>query len=475
MSVLKKSYNAEIRIFRGYLQNMNTMKIKTCFFLLILIPNLLLGQKNQKEPKFEIKIEPKMELLSILLNYSYWDYFGKFKSTEYEYYNNMKAHFDKYKEHPTVKWYDNVSKNWNADDPATIILWYGGIPLKQKVPFPLHATSKIDTVMVKVFVEKLNQFAEDTDFMQFWEANKGIYEKMLNRIKPLLPYEDYIKILEDFYGDSEKQFVFILAPVFNGYSFGPQVKNKENTTAYFISGFTEMKTGTPYFTLDYLKMLIFHEFGHSFVNPVCQEYRTELYKYEYFSEYIKSRFLSNYASWFAYCHEHIVRAGESILLEKAGFKKAAEENYKKNIRLGFTLLPFFKEKLEYYDSNKEKYATFKDFFPELLKVFTETGPVKSEKPKSIGLRFRASENGLFLEYVSGKSPLKNMLQKGDIIVSANNKKLKSENDIYLLKDLYYNSKKGNILKFKIVRAGKIVETDIKVPFEDCYIFSLINS
>lgn len=424
----------------------------------------------QNKPKFEVKINPEMELLSIVLNYSYWDYFGKFKTTEYEYYNNMKAHFDKYKNHSTIQWFDDISKNWNADDPSTVIQWYEGIPLKQKVPFPLHASSQIDTVTVKIFIEKLNLFAEETKFWQFWEDNKNVYKKMQNKIDHLLPYDTYIKKLEQFYGEYDKQFVFILAPLFNGYGFGPQVINNRQKTAYFITGFSKMDKGKPYFSDDDLRMLIFHEFGHSFVNPICEEYRTELYKYEYLSEYIKSSFLSNYTGWFAFCHEHIVRAGEGILLEKAGFKKEAEENYKKNMRLGFTLLPFFKEKLEYYDSHRNKYTSFKDYFPEMLKVFEEVEQVKSKRPKPIGLYFKASNEKVGFEFISESSPYRDIFQLNDSIISVNNIAMKSQDDIFVLKDMFYESSESNILKFKILRDGEVIEKSLAISFEDCYSF-----
>jgi len=232
------------------------MKNVAFILLIVLITNLLFAQNNQKNINFELKIEPKIELLTVLLNYSYWDYFGKFKSTKYEYYNNVKAHFDKYKEHPSIKWFNKASKNWNLDDPASLILWFDGIPLKQNIPFPLHATSQVDTNEAKQFIEKLNQFAEDTNFKQFWENNEATYASMLNKIKSSIPYENNIKLMEDFYGEIKGKFIFVLAPLINGASFGPQVKTKEFTNAYFISGFDEMKDGVPYFNHDYLNMFM---------------------------------------------------------------------------------------------------------------------------------------------------------------------------------------------------------------------------
>ena len=177
-----------------------------------------------------------------------------------------------------------------------------------------------------------------------------------------------------------------------------------------------------------------------------------------------------YTGWFAFCHEHLVRACESILLKKAGYKKYAQENSKRNLRLGFTLLPLLKEKMEYYDSNRDKYESFKEFFPELLIVFAETEPIKAEQPKPLGLYFKATDTGICLDYISGRSPFKDNLQVEDVLTSVNNLILKSEDDISRFKDLYYNSNKGDTLKVQLLRAGKIIETDLTTVFEDYYSF-----
>jgi hypothetical protein len=362
------------------------MKNKSILLLALFVPIILSAQQSQEEPSFELRVDPKIELASIVLNYAYWDYYGKFRTPDYTYYNNMKAHFDRYQDHSTIQWFDSVSTNWNLGDPVYVVLWYDSLPMKQTVPFPLHPTSQIDTIMVREYISRLNDFAEDSDFEGYWEGNKPWHDSVIQKLSETADYAAYMKILEDFYGDRKEQYTFLLAPLFNGVSFGPQVPDGDHTTAYFISGFDAMDNGTPYFNPAYLRMLIFHEFGHSFVNPVCEKYRQQLYEYESLSQYLNSPFLSNYASWFAFCHEHIVRASESILLEKAGFHEEAKKNYDRNLELGFALLPFFTEKLQYYDVHREEYPNFEAFFPELLTVFSETEPVETEEPNQYEFR-----------------------------------------------------------------------------------------
>lgn len=334
--------------------------------------------------KFEISIEPKMELLTIVLNYAKWPYCGNFRDTSYAYYKDMCKHFDKYNEHETIKWFKTASENWNLDDPYTAMLWFSGSPLKQTLSFPLHPTCQIDTSDMLEFVARLNQFADDADFQGYWTSSEKVRQAMINEIKKSLPYEQYTKLLEDFYGEVKSKFRFILAPLMNGASFGPQTKTKDETVCYFISGFTEMNNGKPSYSVSELRELIFHEFGHSFVNPICEEYREELFEHEHLFEYMREDMSSiAYPDWFPTCHEHIVRAGEGLLMKKAGFIKEAEENYKTNLTLGFKMLPFLKEKMEYYDENREKYKSFKEFFPEILKVIGNIDPLELKWEKQV--------------------------------------------------------------------------------------------
>ena len=201
------------------------MHCKTFLILILILPLYLAAHQPAPEPSFELRVDTKVELASVLLNYAYWDYYGKFRTPGYAYYNNMKAHFDPYRDHPSIQWFDSVSTNWNLGDPIYVVLWYDSLPMKQTIPFPLHATSQIDTITVQEYIARLNQFALDAGFEAYWEDNKPWHDSVINQLSTSADYPAYMKLLEDFYGDHKEQYTFLLAPLFNGVSFGPQVPN----------------------------------------------------------------------------------------------------------------------------------------------------------------------------------------------------------------------------------------------------------
>lgn len=424
-------------------------------------------------PQFSLSVDPRIELLSIVLHYSEWPYFGKFDRPDYDYYNDMQQHFDAFKDHEAIKWFNEAGANWNLDDPATVMLWLSPPPnMKIVHPFPLHPTSQMDTTDLQATVDMLNKFVDDTNFMEFWARHKPLYRQLEDDTRNIVPYEKLTSLMMEYYNEEKARFVFILAPLFDRVSFGPQLNTSEGKVSHFISAFTRYENGRPFFTAERLRMLIFHEYGHSFVNPVCETYRKELFEHEELFQFIKEDMSAiAYPDWFPTCHEHIVRAGETLLLKRAGYATEARENYKENLRLGFAMLPFIRDKVAYYDAHRGEYSSFREYFPELLKVFSEIRLVAVEKPAPSGIYFRIVANRLKVRYVKPESEgEKAGLQTDDIITEVNGEILGGALCGYQFDDLWYDAVKGTVLRLKIERDEKHLEIPVAVPFIEKHIF-----
>lgn len=109
----------------------------------------------------------------MILNFSEWPYFGKF-AENHPYHQAVLDHFGDFKDHEVVHWFNEAGKNWNLDDPATVMLWLSPPPEMRIIhPYPLHPTCQISIPDFERTIELLNQFAIETDFMRFWEANQS--------------------------------------------------------------------------------------------------------------------------------------------------------------------------------------------------------------------------------------------------------------------------------------------------------------
>jgi hypothetical protein len=350
------------------------------FFVLSAVAALLLAActtgptptgNAEPAPLFHIGVDPRIELVSIVLHFSEWDYFGKFEARDYRYAADVERHFGPFRDHPAVTWFNEEGENWNLDDPVSAMLWLSPPPaMTIDRPLPLHPTCQISEDQFRKTVDLLNRFAEDSDFMGFWESHRGFYDSLASRIGAQLPFEDHLRLMMEFFGETRSRFVFVLAPMINGASFGPQLVDGDVRIPHFISGGTDIENGVPVFSDRYLRMLVFHEFGHSFINPLCEEHRSDLFRHEHLFERMREDMSAiAYPDWFPTCHEHMVRAAEGLLLERAGYIDEARANVAKNLDLGFVMLPHFRQSLEAYLENRDEYPTLRGYFPQLLKVF----------------------------------------------------------------------------------------------------------
>ena len=443
--------------------------------LIVILCVILFSETSAQTKKFDfqVEIDPRIELISIILHYSEWPYHGKFQDTNYGYFERVKKHFDSFKDHEAIEWFNKKGENWNLDDPTTLMLWLSNPPKMEIIqPLPLHPTCQMDTIMFKKTIAIVNKFAEDSDFMKFWKENESFYKSIEKQIIDLHPYNEYFKLLERFYGETKTAYRIVPALMLNNFCSGPQQKTENGIIPHYFTDLQRDKNGHPYLNKESSLSLIFHEFGHSFVNPVCELNRKEIFKYERFFEYIKEDMSAiAYPDWFPTFHEHLVRVGESILMEEAGFPEKAEKNFNENLAKGFVFMPFFKEKMDFYLDNRDKYLSFKDFFPELLTIFDEIKPVEFEKPSSIGIGLNINNNKYIISRVVDNSVAeKSGLRMDDILISINGILLTDKENEQKAFESWRKSLKGEIAIFKIERDKKIISFKIKVPFVKRYKF-----
>lgn len=424
--------------------------------------------------QFKISVDPRIELLTIVMNYSEWDYYGKFKDSTYSYFSRVKSHFDEFKDHEAVKWFNEEGSDWNLDDPPTIMLWVSDPPnMKFIHPFPLHPTSQMDSNDAKKTIALLNKFAEDSDFGQFWQANQSFYKEYAADLKGILPFEKYTGMMCDFFKEEKAEFIFIPAPLINRASFGPQLTTINGEIPHFISGVSRIENGKPWKSRGLMRMLIFHEFGHSFINPLCEKYRAEIFKHEHLFEYLREDMSDiAYPDWFPTTHEHIVRSVQSDMMKLAGYESEADQDYKVNLRSGFSLLPFLREKIEYYSKNIEEYNSFADYFPQVLKVFEEVEPYKTRVPQKLAMGLKSVDNKkVLVRWISEKSPLyKFDILSGDTLISFNNKQMKTDEDIKTFFDYWYNASSGDKISLQVQRKEMSRSLNLTVPFHEKYKF-----
>lgn len=123
------------------------------------------------------------------------------------------------------------------------------------------------------FVEKLRQFAAETKFNEFFEAQTPLYEKGILSCKSLMAqYPDMHKWFDEFFGVEKNDELKLVLGFLNGhFNYGPRFQSGQTSEKYAVVGQISDPGGNVGFTLQQLGITV-HEFCHSFTNPVLDKY-----------------------------------------------------------------------------------------------------------------------------------------------------------------------------------------------------------
>jgi hypothetical protein len=115
--------------------------------------------------------------------------------------------------------------------------------------------------------------------------------------------------------------------------------------------------------------MVWHEFSHSFVNPLVDKHYKEFEKYKALEKPILNLMRKvGYGRWDVILYEHIVRAVTAVLTHKQYGAEKANLDIKAERDQGFIYIDSLYSKILAY-SIDTKGKSFDQFFPELINVF----------------------------------------------------------------------------------------------------------
>ncbi|MCJ7459755.1 MAG: DUF4932 domain-containing protein [candidate division Zixibacteria bacterium] len=371
-------------------------------FLLVLTTSC--GEKKQIESarSLNITVDPRIELLAVVQFLSgYGERTGLITRYDFPYKADVSEYFSACKNHPAVKLFEEMSvSGFSFDAPPDAMLHLSDPPeLTLQVPYTRNLKRRAGgQERLEKFIQELRDFAQKTNFTSFFEAHKGTYSKLVSDTYGKMQGVDFIATLENYYGMKQLRYNIILAPLFHPGGFGPRIDREGGSNPIFnfikslqylifnqwsgksyeiynICGPTGVENGIPSFgTQEGFRQLAWHEFGHSFVNPLSESLKNRIKISEYSSLFMPIREKmekEGYSNWETCVNEHIVRAITARLTFIHFGKQAGEDELRDQKSRGFVYIDPLCKKLEEYEIRRDKYPAFADFFQELLKVFEE--------------------------------------------------------------------------------------------------------
>ncbi len=307
-----------------------------------------------------------MSIIQYLADFNCKDIVIYNKDTTYK--ADVDKYFSPYKNHRVVSLYEEMAKDgFVYHVPPKLILYLDDKYKEQDskmIPYHEIISGVDGRNKIKEFIRQMVDFKNETKFDDFYKNHQEYYHKITTKIQNILKSNNCLENLIKYYGAKQNSYNIIVVPLYSG-AYGIRILGKDEKFDTFC-------IIPPVENSQYLTSFVWHEFSHSYVNPLTEESKNEVDKYKDLYAPISNIMTEQaYRTWETCVNEHIVRAVTSRLCYKVFGEKSAKEEIKWHKERGFLYIDKLYEKLIEYENNRNKYTTFKEFYPELLKVFEE--------------------------------------------------------------------------------------------------------
>jgi hypothetical protein len=351
---------------------MKLLYIVTIFFCL----PLRAFSSDAKEVQSPV-VDQRVELLSIVFRLAGNKEYNAEDNLDYV--NAIHRHFDKFISHPLITYAKDLRDSSGVSYDAVMFM---AIHLK----FPPVLTPIIPFVDgvpngrwkakdAARFAILLRQFYKDADCVGFFQSQSSRYALAEARFRVLFERLD-ASWYDKFYGrSSNDRFNIIIGLGNGGGNYGPHLSVPgQKRSVYAIMGSdTFDSAGAPTFeAASYLSTLI-HEFNHSFINPLSDQYEKQLSEsgQAIFQKKGPSMRRLAYGEWKTMYNEALVRAAVVIYLKDHADTIAADREVKAQQASGFIWMPQLVTLLEVYQKERKTYPTLASFMPRLVEFYDQ--------------------------------------------------------------------------------------------------------
>ena len=216
------------------------------------------------------------------------------------------------------------------------------------------------------FIDKLEAFAKKISFEEYYNSNIVMYKKWTDYILECFKKGNVLNFYDNYFGKSNNEFYLNLIPFASDGSFSASIGNK----IYDMNPVTRDMKKESLFEMDRYENVIdapIHEFLHGYVNPITEKKGLLDFDTNLFDNLKEKMSMQGYPTDVEVINEHIVRAIQiRYIINEYNDKKWAEYITNLEEENDFIYIRNILEKLEEFESNREKYKIFEEFYPEII-------------------------------------------------------------------------------------------------------------
>jgi len=312
--------------------------------------------------KLNISVDPRMELLATVQLLSNYPMIRR----DFPYSKEIMNYFEAFSSHEAVLMTDSLLQKFGFswDAPVNFMLHLSQPPeLKEKIEFSdyvLRRSGRGDNL--EQYRKALKNFVEVSNFEVFWNSKIPFYNQILDLMIADLDEMDLVEILENYFNETDESYSVIVSKSF-GSGYGAQITDNDGNEIIYAN--------IPNMNGMQLCDFVWHEFGHSFVNPLTKKHLDRVQSLDKLFEPIKEEMTKMaYVRWEDCVNEHIIRAIGVRLIELNFGYQEAKTLLEYELSQHFIYIEPLIEKLKEFEYQRDKYnITFTEFFPQLLGVF----------------------------------------------------------------------------------------------------------
>ena len=289
---------------------------------------------------------------------------------KFPYRDTVEATFRPFADHGAIQMFRRMaSRGFSFDAPVIVMLCCSDvahIALRYPVPANIQQRSGgLDSI--RTWLELLDRFVAISKFHAFYRSHTRYYARLAGETKALLE-DDLLDRLHQYYGMREAGYEIVLSPLTRG-GFGPRIEIQPGRWQLYSvaspSGYTS--DTLHFFSSNGLRTLVWHEFAHSFVNPLTENYWSDLSGSLAPFDSIAAGLPQWYRQRKASLDEHIVRAVTVRMITLYRGSDAGTKATEQEVKWGFAFVPKIAAWLKDYEAHRDRWPSFAAFFPELVR------------------------------------------------------------------------------------------------------------
>jgi len=355
---------------------------------------------SRESGMLRISIDPRLELLAVIQYTSG----SKMARRGGPYAEAIGAWFAEYHNHPVMQRLRDMEQYGYAHDlPVSCFLRFEDCSLR-KLSFTWEQTSETMNLQrleyvseagsLDEFYDLVRDFALKSDFAGFFASQSDYFRQRVDEVANALDqHPDMIAHMVAWYGYSHASHGLIISPLADG-GYGPAVVDEGGRIHAFCvtdidcSNFTEAD-------LRHISSWFFHEFSHSYVNPLVEKHWDMFESGEDIYELLQSKMYHAYSSWWIVVAEHLVRVNDHRLGELY-FNLESGMALQSEVDSGFIFIRAAYDAIRQYEEEHQSKGTdYARYFPTIARYFMDHTEISEEELVMLQ-RFTGPINNVYL-------------------------------------------------------------------------------